>query len=154
MAAIYLDGVPQKSKTNWFTVVWLLQKFRLVWGTTRFPGRPGVVPPNLSLVGSSYMVCPAWELIWGSSPDRARTTCSPAMRAWRRLICRLGLAFQARRRASFKSRLVARGSAAPPGKTEAPHSMSTSPSPRHKVLAVIAPLPLLRIAFPGSDRRR
>ena len=32
MAAIYLDGVPQKSKSNWFTEVWLLQKFRLVWG--------------------------------------------------------------------------------------------------------------------------
>ena len=42
MAAIYLDGVPQKSKSNWFTEVWLLQKFRLVWGKLRRrPAGPG-----------------------------------------------------------------------------------------------------------------
>ena len=59
------------------------------------------------------MVWLTWVLTWGSSPDRARTTCSPAMRAWRRLICKLGLAFQARRRASFKSRLGRRGFGGP-----------------------------------------
>ena len=46
MAAIYLDGVPQKSKSNWFTEVWLLQKFRLVWEKPpRHPGKP----PELKL---------------------------------------------------------------------------------------------------------
>ncbi len=100
------------------------------------------------------MVWPTWVLTWGSSPDRARTTSSPAMRAWRRLICKLGLAFQASRRASFKSRWGAGGSAVPPDKAVALHMISTNPSTRQRFLAVIAPLPLLKIAFPGSNRRR
>jgi hypothetical protein len=78
---------------------------------------PGMVPAGIfTCISLSLMVWLTSDFIVGKKPERARTTSSPAISACRRLICRVGLALQARRRASFRSR-VGGASAATPGIT-------------------------------------
>src|SRR5208283_285480 len=92
----------------------------------------------------------------GRNPERARTTSSPAISDCRRLTRRVGLAFQARPRAAFRSR-VAGASAPMPGDASARLQVSHPNRIRRQGLGGFIPRPPLRLYLlmvSGSDPRR
>src|SRR5208337_3425725 len=102
------------------------------------------------------MVWPTSDFSEGRNPERARTTSSPAISDWRRLTRRVGLAFQARARAAFRSR-VAGASAPMPGDAIARLQVSHPNRIRRQGLGDFIPRPPLQLfllGIPGSGPRR